>query len=78
MVKIRFLPRRRKPPKALTDTISLVAVALRESSDAFPPLKSAAGGVAHILDLSRVRPSFKLWMPIPMPNCAVVFSEDQI
>jgi len=47
------LLRRLKPPEATTPTISLALTALKETADAFPPLKSAVGGVIHVLDLAQ-------------------------
>jgi len=51
MVDFRLRFRRRKPPEALSATLSLALTALKESADAFPPLKGAVGAVVHIRDL---------------------------
>ena len=45
-------------------TIKLVIKLLKESSDAFPPLKSATGGLSAILNHRDARPiSLRLWCP---------------
>jgi len=45
-------------------TIKLVIKLLKESSDAFPPLKSAVGGLSAILNHRDARPiSLRLWCP---------------
>jgi len=55
--RLRF--RRRKPPERQSTTSTLqnatliTLTALKESSDAFPPLKSTVGGVVHIWELCR-------------------------
>lgn len=63
MVGIQLRPRKREPPdrRMLTDStsttkaIALIALtALKESADAFPPLKGAVAGVLHIFELSQV------------------------
>jgi len=51
MVGFRLLFRRRKPPEGLYAAVSLALTALKESADAFPPLKGAVGAVVHIRDL---------------------------
>lgn len=45
------------PNQSTTLSITLLTLnALKESSDAFPPLKSAVSGVLHVVDLSQVSP----------------------
>jgi len=51
MADFRLRFRRRKPPESLGATLSLALTALKESADAFPPLKGAVGAVVHIRDL---------------------------
>ncbi|KIM87723.1 hypothetical protein PILCRDRAFT_258860 [Piloderma croceum F 1598] len=65
MKGLSVLRRRLKPPEVTTprkspsrrsataSAVTLSLNALKESVDAFPPLKSAVGGVLHILELSR-------------------------
>ena len=53
---LRLRLRRRKPPEGLGAALSLTLTALKESADAFPPLKSVVGAVVHIRDLRLVGP----------------------
>jgi len=57
MSGFRLFPRRRRPPDRSSNTnsaiILLTLTALRESSDACTPLKSAVSGVLHIWELSQ-------------------------
>jgi len=41
-------------------TAKLLLRGVRDSADAFPPLKSAAGGLCFILENCEVRPSFPI------------------
>ena len=58
MVGLRLLTRRRRPPDRSSNTnsaiILLTLTALKESSDACAPLKSAVSSVLHIWELSQV------------------------
>jgi len=48
--------RRRRPRDRTSATISAIMIALtalKESADAFPPLKGAVAGVLHVVDLSQ-------------------------
>jgi len=50
------------PGSTVYATIKLVIKLLKESSDAFPPLKSATGGLSAILNHHDARPiSLRLW-----------------
>jgi len=50
------------PGSTVYATIKLVIKLLKESSDAFPPLKSATGGLSAILNHNDARPiSLRLW-----------------
>lgn len=45
------------PPSALPDILWTSVLALKESADAFPPLKSAVGGVVALCDIAEVSAS---------------------
>jgi hypothetical protein len=68
-MRIPFTSRGRKPPSstakiksspshntlsAVPDVVSTALLALKESADAFPPLKSAVGGVLTLREIAQV------------------------
>lgn len=55
MENVKLLFRRRKPPEGLGAAASMTLTALKEFSDAFPPLNGAVRAVAHIRNLRLVR-----------------------
>jgi hypothetical protein len=74
-MRLPFPSRGRKPPaptvklklkhspsgtaRALPDVVSTSLLALKESADAFPPLKSAVGGVLAVWDIAEASNVFR-------------------
>jgi hypothetical protein len=52
--KPKLLPLRASESRTLPDVLWTSVLALRDSADAFPPLKSAVGGVIALCDIAEV------------------------
>jgi hypothetical protein len=52
--KPKLLPLRAFESRTLPDVLWTSVLALRDSADAFPPLKSAVGGVIALCDIAEV------------------------
>jgi hypothetical protein len=52
-IKLRFRLRKPRELPTISPAVMIALTALKESSDAFPPLKSVVAGVLHIVDLSQ-------------------------